>query len=62
MQTWKSGSTPPPGEYEFIAGTGGRSRAWVGDGFVIINGNSVDIDKVFQIGTLVGPIDDDEHP
>lgn len=62
MQTWNSGSTPPQGEYEFIARTGGRLRVWVTNDSVIMNGEPTELERAFNLGSLVGPIDDDTHP
>ncbi len=58
MQVWKKGSVPPPGEYEFRAMTGGRLRVWVGDGFVVVNGESKTLEQVFQAGQLSGPMEE----
>lgn len=59
MQIWQKGSTPPPGEYEYTAFSGGRLRVWVGDGIVIVNGEPQPFEQVFNIGRLTGPIEDE---
>ena len=58
MQVWKKGSVPPPGEYEFRARTGGRLRVWVGEGFVVMNGESKTLEQVFHAGQLSGPMEE----
>lgn len=57
-KVWKSGSTPPPGEYEFQTRTGGRLAVWVGEGFAVVNGESKTLDQVFQLGHLIGPMEE----
>jgi hypothetical protein len=58
MQIWKKGSIPPPGEYEFSARTGGRLSVWVGEEFVMVNGEPKTLEQVFQAGNLSGPMEE----